>query len=276
MSVKKMSVRTIVRKGLLLTAAVAMCAAPAAAQQAALSPPSAPAAAAAAQTVPVAPLPERSQNEWMASFLFGTNFQANTDRANVDLDILDIDGDSDSQGAASFAFSGQIGYLWNYVGIEGLFDFTPSIDVTRLEFEDPSANSYMANLIVAIPTGRERRFQPYLSGGLGAISMSASGQNIFLAGTLTDVEFPSASQTKFGWNLGIGASAFGAGTFGLRGDVRYFKAGSSSNSDVFNSDDVLEDALDGVLDRATADGLTRELLSGIAYWRANLGLALRW
>jgi opacity protein-like surface antigen len=269
MSVKQIGVRTIVWKGLLLTTALGMCAAPAAAQQAALSPP-------AAQTLP-APIDERSQNEWMASLLFGTNFQANTDRNDADLDLLDIDGDTDSgQGAASFAFSGQIGYLWNYVGIEGLFDFTPSVDVTRLEFEEPSANSYMANLLVAIPTGRQRRFQPYLSGGLGAISMSASGQNIFLGETLTDVDFPAASQTRFGWNLGIGASAFGAGAFGIRGDVRYFRAGSSSSSDIFDSDDVFEDALDGVLEPGNADVLTRQLLSGLAYWRANLGLALRW
>ena len=108
--------------------------------------------------------------------------------------------------------------------------------------------------------------------------MSTNVQNIFLPGILADnVDFPGASQTKFGWNLGIGASAFGAGAFGVRGDVRYFRAGSSSNSDgVFNSDDVLEDALDGVLEPGTADSLTRELLSGIAYWRANLGLAFRW
>ena len=273
MSVKQMSVGCVVRKGLLVTTALAMCAAPAAAQQAALSPAPPP----AVQTAPP-PLPaERSHNEWVASVLVGTNFYANTDRANVDLDILDIDGDPDSQGAASFAFSGQIGYLWNYVGLEALFDFTPSVDVTRLEFEDPSANSYMANLIAAIPTGRERRFQPYVSGGVGAISMSTNVQNIFFPGILADeVDFPGASQTKFGWNLGIGASAFGAGAFGVRGDVRYFRAGSSSNTDVFNSDDVLEDALDGVLDAASADGLTRELLSGIAYWRANIGVAFRW
>jgi opacity protein-like surface antigen len=273
MSVKKKSVGSVVRDGLLVTTVLAMCAAPAAAQQVPLSTPP---ATAAAQVAP-APLPERSQNEWLASVLFGTNFQANTDRANVDLDILDIDGDPDSQGAASFAFSGQIGYLWNYVGIEALFDFTPSVDVTRLEFEDPSANSYMANVIAAIPTGRERRFQPYVSGGLGAISMSTSAQNLFFPGILADaVDFPNASQTKFGWNLGIGASAFGAGAFGVRGDVRYFRAGSSSSSDVFNSDDVLEDALDGILETGTAELLTRELLSGIAYWRANLGLAFRW
>jgi opacity protein-like surface antigen len=274
MSVKKMSVESVVRKGLLVTTVLTLCAAPAAAQQTALSP--APAAP-AGQTAPPPPA-ERSHNQWVGAVLFGTNFQANTERANVDLDILDIDGDPDSQGAASFAFSGQIGYLWNYVGIEGVFDFTPSVDVTRLEFEDPSANSYMANIIAAIPTGRERRFQPYVSGGLGAISMSTGSQNIFFSGALADeaVDFPGASRTKFGWNLGIGASAFGAGAFGVRGDVRYFKAGASSNSDVFNSDDVLEDAIDGVLEPGSADSLTRELLSGIAYWRANLGLAFRW
>ena len=277
MSVKQMSVGRVVRKGLLVTTALAMCAAPAAAQQLALSPPVTPAVQTpAVQTAPT-PQVARSNNEWVGAILFGTNFQANTDRASLDLDILDIDGDTDSQGAASFAFSGQIGYLWNYVGIEGVFDFTPSVDVTRLEFEDPSANSYMANVIAAIPTGRERRFQPYVSGGLGVISMSTNVQNIFFPGILADaVDFPGASQSKFGWNLGIGASAFGAGAFGVRGDVRYFRAGSSSSTEVFNSDDVLEDALDGILEAGSADSLTRELLSGIAYWRANLGLAFRW
>jgi opacity protein-like surface antigen len=275
MSVKQTSVGSVVRKGFLVTTVLAVCAAPALAQQGAVSvPPAAP----AAQTAAPPPPAERSRNGWVAAVLAGTNFQANTDRANVDLDNLDdIDVDNDYQGAASFAFSGQIGYLWNYVGLEALFDFTPSVDVTRLEFEDPSANSYMGNLIVAIPTGRERKFLPYVSGGLGAISMSTSSQNMFFPGILADaVDFPGASQTKFGWNLGIGASAFGAGAFGVRGDVRYFRAGSSSNSDVFDADDILEDALDGVLEPGTADTLTRELLSGIAYWRANLGLAFRW
>jgi opacity protein-like surface antigen len=269
MSVKQMSVGSVVRKGLLVTTVLGMCAAPAAAQQAPLSPP---AAAAAGQTAPAPPPADRSHNQWVGAVLFGTNFQASTERANVDLDILDIDGDPDSQGAASFAFSGQIGYLWNYVGIEGVFDFTPSVDVTRLEFEDPSANSYMANMILAIPTGRERRFQPYVSGGVGAISMSTGSQNIFFAAD--EVDFPGATQRKFGWNLGVGASAFGAGAFGVRGDVRYFKAGASSNTDVF--EDILDDAIDGVLEPGSADSLTRELLSGIAYWRANLGLAFRW
>jgi opacity protein-like surface antigen len=272
MSVKQMSVGRVVRKGLLVTTALAMCAAPAAAQQTAVSLPPAPPAV---QTAPPPPV-QRSHNQWMGSVLFGTNFQANTDIADTDLDLLDLDGDNDSQGAASFAFSGQIGYLWNHFGVEGLFDFTPSIDVTRLEFEEPSANSYMANVIAAIPTGREFMFAPYVSGGLGVISMSTNVQDIFFPGILADaVDFPGASQSRFGWNLGIGASAFGAGAFGIRGDVRYFRAGSN-NVDVLNSDDVLEDALDGVLEAATADRLTRELLSGIAYWRANLGVAFRW
>ena len=112
-------------------------------------------APALAQTAPA----DETHRGWVASVLFGTNFQASTDRESP-LGILDIAGDTDSQGAASFAFSGQIGYMWENVGLEGLFDFTPSVDVTRAEFSEPSANSYMVNLITAIPFGPEGRFQP--------------------------------------------------------------------------------------------------------------------
>jgi hypothetical protein len=275
MSVKHMS-RSVVRRGMLLSTVLAICAAPAAAQQGVPSPP--PPAAAVGSAAAPPQLGERGKNEWIASVLLGTNFQANTDNNILD-DILDIDADNDSQGAASFAFSGQIGYLWNYVGLEGLFDFTPSIDVTRAELDGPSANSYMANLITAIPIGPERRFQPYVSGGFGVISMRTDVQDFFL----TDlngaaVDFAGSRQSKFGWNLGVGTSAFGAGAFGFRADLRYFRAGSNNDDvdDVFDSDDVLEDALDGVLETETGDRLTKALVSGIGYWRANFGLAVRW
>jgi len=217
---------------------------------------------------------DETHTGWVASVLFGTNFQASTDREN--LGILDIAGDTDSQGAASFAFSGQIAYLWENVGIEGLFDFTPSVDVTRAEFSEPSANSYMANLITAIPIGPEGRFQPYMSGGIGAVSLSTDLQDIFFPGIVQAVNFEGASQTKFGWNLGAGASAFGAGPFGFRADIRYFRAASSSNVDNVLTDDILFDALDGILETSNTDRLTRGLLSGLSYWRANVGLALRW
>jgi opacity protein-like surface antigen len=214
---------------------------------------------------------EPGANEWLASFLVGTNFSASTD-SNLELDL-----DDDSQGAASFGFSGQIGYLWKNVGIEGVFDFTPSVDVTRLESSEPSVSSYMANLITAIPFGPERRFQPYLSGGVGAVSMSTDSQAIFFPGILQDaVEFQGVSQRKFGWNLGVGTSAFGTGPIGFRGDLRYFRATSGGDSDDLLVEDALEDALDGDLDPLIAERLTRGLLSGLGYWRANVGLAIRW
>jgi opacity protein-like surface antigen len=238
----------------------------------AAAPPPPPPIPPVAQAV-VPPLVEEQHQGWVASALFGTNFQANTDLA--DLDVLDIDGDA--QGAASFAFTGQVGYLWQYVGLEALFDFTPSIDVTRQEIEEPSVSSYMANLITAIPFGPNRRFQPYVSGGIGAIRMSADVESILVSEILQEaVEFNNVSQSKFGWNLGVGASAF-SGPVGFRADVRYFRAASSDTlvEDVLE-EDLLDDVVDEVLDQTRAERLTRQLLSGLGYWRANVGLAIRW
>jgi hypothetical protein len=53
-----------------------------------------------------------------------------------------------------------------------------------------------------------------------------------------------------------------AGHIGFRTDVRYFHA--------MTEDTPLTD------ETTVADALTREVLSGLRYWRANLGIALRW
>lgn len=37
--------------------------------------------------------------------------------------------------------------------------------------EHPNVNSYMANIVFAIPLGREGQVTPYISGGVGAIQM---------------------------------------------------------------------------------------------------------
>jgi opacity protein-like surface antigen len=300
------SVGTVVMRAMLVTT---MCAAPAAAQEvpvggrvplvsrvavqsmvreepappapeleqappAVLAPPPSPPSV--AQPI-ISPVHQQSHNQWIGSVLFGTNFQANT--AN-DVDFLDIDADNNSEGAASFAFSGQIGYVWRNVGIEGLFDFTPSVDVTRMELEDPSVNSYMVNVVAAIPFGPERRFLPYLSGGIGAVVMKIEAQDIFFPELNDAVGFTGSSESKFGWNLGIGASAFGAGPIGFRADVRYFRAASNSEDDLLANDLLdLDDSLgDGakVIDTPATDRLTRQILSGIGYWRANVGVAFRW
>jgi hypothetical protein len=52
-----------------------------------------------------------------------------------------------------------------------------------------------------------------------------------------------------------------AGNVGIRGDVRYYRA--------FNSD---------VSTNATtaADVFAQNLLSGLDFWRANIGIAVRW
>jgi opacity protein-like surface antigen len=223
----------------------------------------------------IQPVVEERHRGWIASALFGTNFQARTDEAP--LELLDVDGDA--QGAASFAWSAQVGYLWKNVGLEGLFDFTPSVDITREETSQPSVNSYMANLITAIPFGPNGRFEPYLSGGIGAIRLSADLDSVLVQEfTGEDLNFPNVSHSRFGWNLGIGASAF-SGPVGFRADVRYFRATSSDTlvQDIVNDnlDDPLDEASD-LVDTTAGERITRRLLSGLGYWRMNAGIAFRW
>jgi hypothetical protein len=69
-----------------------------------------------------------------------------------------------------------------------------------------------------------------------------------------------ANQTKFGGNIGAGVMGF-AGNVGIRGDVRYYRA--------FNSD-VSTNA------NTAADVFAQNLLSGLDFWRANIGIAVRW
>ena len=80
-------------------------------------------------------------------------------------------------------------------------------------------------------------------------------------GTLAAFNTATASQTKFGTNIGGGFFAYG-GHWGVRGDVRYYNV---STNDVNRN-----------VTGETAENFTQALLSGLNYWRANLGVAYRW
>jgi hypothetical protein len=63
-----------------------------------------------------------------------------------------------------------------------------------------------------------------------------------------------------------------AGNVGVRADVRYFRG---------FSDDTVEDALNldpGTIDNDNTPGsqAASGILSGLDFWRANIGLAFRW
>jgi len=196
--------------------------------------------------------------QWFASGYVGANFSASS--VNINLDNLD-NGSSGS----NFVFGGQIGYTWNRIfGAEFLADFTPSfsaangfIDSNARLVDDPRVNTYMFNAIAAIPIG-SGRVQPYVSGGLGGVSIAADVRDSLIDPNSTS----RSSLTRLGTNIGGGVYAF-AGNVGIRTDVRYVHA-STENADTIDSTTII------------ADRLTEHLLSGLHFWRANVGVAFRW
>jgi hypothetical protein len=183
-----------------------------------------------------------SESHWLASGFAGANFGDNF---------------GEDRGGESVTFGGQIGYLWHgYVGAEALADFTPGFKVPNsiLLADDPHLSSYMANGIVAAPFGEYGQFLPYFSAGIGVFHMSTNFVTLDPANSLT------GSQGRFGGNIGGGFIGY-AGNVGVRGDVRWYNV------------DVEHDELTA----SNARNLfTLGLLSGLEYWRANIGVAFRW
>ena len=208
--------------------------------------------AAAAQSAPPAAVPVAAsapiagpvQSHWTVAGFVGSNFGGNA--------VVD----------PSTSFGGQIAYLWRGVlGAEGIADFTPSFALNNVFLaENPRTNAYMGNVIFAMPLGGSGQWQPYVSGGAGSISLRAVVFNAllphptgtFVTGTSTDDQF------KFGWDVGGGLMGF-HGLIGFRADARYFKTDTNTTS------------------QTTALGVfTDSLLTGLNFWRANIGIALRW
>jgi len=163
-------------------------------------------------------------------------------------------------------FGGSLGYLWNsWIGAEFLAGFAPDFRFENNALfgaERPQVNSYMVNIIGAAPVGVEGHFQPFVSAGIGAMTLGSDQFN-----TLGTDEFGNQVQNtlqpddaRFGGNLGAGFMAFG-GNWGFRGDVRYFRA--FDDASIASTGNAAQDALNHVL-------------PGLDFWRANIGLALRW
>ena len=85
-----------------------------------------------------------------------------------------------------------------------------------------------------------------------------AGARIFDGTNLIDGA-TEGERTSLAWNVGAGLMGF-IGNVGFRGDIRYFKA---------RTDDDLADIV-------PVDALTQTVLSGVEFWRANIGIALRW
>jgi hypothetical protein len=186
-----------------------------------------------------------SNRGWFASAFVGSDFGQSADESSVD-------------------FGGALGYTSGWFGAEFLAGFTPNFQMSNRFFVDePQVNSYMFNLMAGVPIGSEKSWQPFVSGGLGALTLrsddlSGDDPNDFNENFASD-------DTQFGGNVGFGIMGF-ANNVGVRADVRYFRA---------FGDNALENALDlnpGTFD----DDSPINILPGLDFWRANIGLAFRW
>jgi hypothetical protein len=148
----------------------------------------------------------------------------------------------------------------------------------------------MANAIWAVPIGQERAWQPFISGGLGALTLRASVNDAM------ENEF-SSNDARFGGNIGAGVMGF-SGRWGFKADVRYFRAGGTHDSTLTAADAATSPESGGIAydsagniisvgttsptttvtptDSTAPTTLAAAALKRLHFWRANVGVALRW
>jgi Outer membrane protein beta-barrel domain len=202
---------------------------------------------------------------WMVSGFIGTNFGSSRNTNRVELDALEnIDS-----GTTSANFGGQVAYLGRgVIGGEFLADFSPRLNTfNNVLFENaPNVNSYMFNLIAVAPFGHAHSYDPYLSGGIGVVTLNSTIFTVdpTLAPNISAIGTETVSGSRFGWDLGGGVMAWSEKNWGFRGDVRYYRTGSN-NTDVLDLNNIGDGSV-----------FSRVELSGISFWKANAGLAFRW
>jgi hypothetical protein len=192
------------------------------------------------------------RSHWTASGLIGSNLGSTESALSVEK-------------TRSLDWGGQAAYLWKgVVGGEFLANFTNSFGVNTVALlENPHVNSYMANAIGVVPLGSSGQFQPFVSGGYGAMQMGfpngihANGPTVT---PISSAEQSTSSVNQGGWgsNIGGGVMVF-KGKVGVRGGARYFHANTI-------------DTLSGT----TGEQVTQGLLSGLAFWRTDVGVSLQW
>jgi len=143
-------------------------------------------------------------------------------------------------------FGADLGWMGAGVfGVEADFAYSPN---AYDESVDNHVIDLMGNLILGIPVGGTTGggVRPYVTAGLGLIQSKISG-----AGSVAD-----STSNDFGFNAGGGLMLFFGDHFGLRGDLRYFRAFSGDNDFGFDH------------------GISIDL-GGFNYWRGTVGVVIR-
>lgn len=213
-----------------------------------------------------------STSRFVVSGFVGSNFANNADPASVNL-------------------GGSIAYLVkDRYGLEFDAGFTPNFQLQNDFFGlgiTPQVNSFMGNAVFA-PSIGAGRWQPFVSGGVGAIALRAGTDDVAAAIGL------ASNDTRFGGNVGGGLMGF-SGNWGIKADVRYFRAsGSYDTSYQVPASPTTTGSpgsptpspgpygIGGTRAAAPATNIANPAnvadaaLSGLHFWRANVGIAYRW
>ncbi len=216
-------------------------------------------------------------SRWLASGFVGSNFGNNAKPASMNI-------------------GGSIGYLWkNMFGAQLDTAFTPSFQLQNKFFGTgvkPDVNSFMANAIWAPAMGSDGRLQPFVSGGVGAISLRS--------GVGTSAAMSTQSSTRFGGDVGGGLMAF-AGRWGFKAGLNYLRAtgtystsGASSPTNqnpntppptgpygistigLGTSSTQPAASITAPPNAVTTTSLPAAALAGLHFWQFNVGVAVRW
>jgi hypothetical protein len=227
-------------------------------------------------------------NRWLASGLIGSNYKNNSASQPGGIgsgSAISAFGGvaSDTSTDSSLDFGLSLGYLWHSVaGAEFMANFTPNFNLANTfvaSDASPALNTYMFNAIGAVPIGADARFQPYVSGGFGAMTLRGAtvasgltglpGTSTTTTGTVANDVF-NPDESHGAGNIGFGLMGF-MGNFGVRGDLRYFRAFGTNTDNLSTSTTVTTSS-----GTTTSGGVVTGLLPGLNFWRANIGVAFRW
>ena len=187
----------------------------------------------------------RTPGGWFASAFVGSDFGQSADESSVD-------------------FGGALGYTSGWFGAEFLAGFTPNFQIRNQFFVDePQVNSYMFNLMAGVPMGSAKNFQPFVSGGIGAL-------------TLRSDDLSGEGQQRFQRELRVGRHA-------VRREHRVRRHGVCPERGHPRGRALLQGVRRQRARRRPEprpgtfeDNSPINILPGLDFWRANIGLAFRW
>ncbi len=130
----------------------------------------------------------------------------------------------------------------NTVGFEVDFGMTDNF-IGNTDILDTRLVTLMGNVLITVPMDRGGPgIRPYATGGIGLIKLNVKDL----------LQIVSVSKSDLGMNVGFGAIGFLSGSFGIRGDLRYFRTLSGNDDELFDL-----------------------ILGDVSFWRASVGASLR-